>query len=158
EPGGHVDAETARAGARGFSGCLSALQFQRVAPLKAALLPGRSGRASVRGPVARSSCGAGEDAARERTHARAEYPGPVDEGEPIAGETRGDSAVIGGVIAVVMFFLLCLAAIAVRLYQQRNLYTPKEAPPESHGTNEAVLRRELSVQNAARGTQKEHFV
>nr|XP_014967065.2 contactin-associated protein-like 4 isoform X3 [Macaca mulatta] len=158
EPGGHVDAETARAGARGFSGCLSALQFQRVAPLKAALLPGRSGRASVRGPVARSSCGAGEDAARERTHARAEYPGPVDEGEPIAGETRGDSAVIGGVIAVVMFVLLCLAAIAVRLYQQRNLYTPKEAPPESHGTNEAVLRRELSVQNAARGTQKEHFV
>ncbi|XP_073864764.1 contactin-associated protein-like 4 isoform X17 [Macaca fascicularis] len=158
EPGGHVDAETARAGARGFSGCLSALQFQRVAPLKAALLPGRSGRASVRGPVARSSCGAGEDAARERTHARAEYPGPVDEGEPIAGETRGDSAVIGGVIAVVMFFLLCLAAIAVRLYQQRNLYTPKEAPPESHGTNEAVLRRELSVQNAARGTQKEYFV
>ncbi|XP_024646140.2 contactin-associated protein-like 4 isoform X3 [Macaca nemestrina] len=158
EPGGHVDAETARAGARGFSGCLSALQFQRVAPLKAALLPGRSGRASVRGPVARSSCGAGEDAARERTHAPAEYPGPVDEGEPIAGETRGDSAVIGGVIAVVMFFLLCLAAIAVRLYQQRNLYTPKEAPPESHGTNEAVLRRELSVQNAARGTQKEHFV
>ncbi|XP_050607953.1 contactin-associated protein-like 4 [Macaca thibetana thibetana] len=158
EPGGHVDAETARAGARGFSGCLSALQFQRVAPLKAALLPGRSGRASVRGPVARSSCGAGEDAARERTHARAEYPGPVDEGEPIAGETRGDSAVIGGVIAVVMFFLLCLAAIAVRLYQQKNLYTPKEAPPESHGTNEAVLRRELSVQNAARGTQKEHFV
>ncbi|EHH62837.1 hypothetical protein EGM_19522, partial [Macaca fascicularis] len=106
EPGGHVDAETARAGARGF----------------------------------------------------AEYPDPVDEGEPIAGETRGDSAVIGGVIAVVMFFLLCLAAIAVRLYQQRNLYTPKEAPPESHGTNEAVLRRELSVQNAAQGTQKEHFV
>ncbi|XP_011896252.1 PREDICTED: contactin-associated protein-like 4 isoform X2 [Cercocebus atys] len=158
EPGGHVDAETARAGARGFSGCLSALQFQRVAPLKAALLPGRSGRASVRGPVARSSCGAGEDAARERTHARAEYPGPVDEGEPIAGETRGDSAVIGGVIAVVMFFLLCLAAVAVRLYQQKNLYTPKEAPPESHGTSKAVLRRELSVQNAARGTQKEHFV
>ncbi|XP_003908260.3 contactin-associated protein-like 4 [Papio anubis] len=158
EPGGHVDAETARAGARGFSGCLSGLQFQRVAPLKAALLPGRSGRASVRGPVARSSCGAGEDAARERTHARAEYPGPVDEGEPIAGETRGDSAVIGGVIAVVMFFLLCLAAVAVRLYQQKNLYTPKEAPPESHGTSEAVLRRELSVQNAARGTQKEHFV
>uniref|UniRef100_H2P977 Contactin associated protein family member 4 n=1 Tax=Pongo abelii TaxID=9601 RepID=H2P977_PONAB len=160
EPGGHVDADTARAGARGFSGCLSALQFQRVAPLKAALLPGRSGLASVRGPVARSGCGARarEDAAWERTHARAEFPGPVDEGEPIAGETRGDSAVIGGVIAVVVFFLLCLAAIAVRLYQQKNLYTPKEAPPESHGTSETVLQCKVSVQNAARGTQKEHFL
>lgn len=72
--------------------------------------------------------------------------------------TPGFPFAASGVIAVVMFFLLCLAAIAVRLYQQRNLYTPKEAPPESHGTNEAVLRRELSVQNAARGTQKEHFV
>lgn len=96
EPGDHVDAETARAGARGFSGCLSALQFQRVAPLKAALLPGRSGRASVRGPVARSSCGAGEDAARERTHARAGgHCGPRQ--EPRAGgsgerpEARGDA-------------------------------------------------------------------
>lgn len=73
EPGRHVDEDTAQAGARGFSGCLSALQFERAAPLKAALRPGRSGRTSVQGPVTSSECGAGPggDAAREHTHARA---------------------------------------------------------------------------------------
>lgn len=68
-----MDEDTARAGARGFSGCLSALQFERTAPLKAALHPGRSGRASVLGPVASSECGArpGIGRVREHKHARA---------------------------------------------------------------------------------------
>ncbi|XP_062943230.1 contactin-associated protein-like 4 [Cynocephalus volans] len=160
EPGGHVDADTARAGARGFPGCLSALQFERAAPLKAALRPGRPGRASVRGPVAPSGCGsqAWDGSAREHPHARAEHSGPVDEGEPMAGATRADSAVIGGVIAVVLFVLLCLAAVAIRLYQQKSLYTPREAKrPENQGTAEAVLRCELRAQSTERGNQKEHF-
>uniref|UniRef100_A0A8C4LKK4 Uncharacterized protein n=1 Tax=Equus asinus asinus TaxID=83772 RepID=A0A8C4LKK4_EQUAS len=119
EPGGHVDAETARAGARGFSGCLSAVQFERAAPLKAALRPGRPARVLVRGPVAASDCGAGGGD---------EHSGVMDEGEPMADATRGDSAVIGGVIAVAVFVLLCVAAIAIRLYQQKNLYSTKEGP------------------------------
>ncbi|XP_012415344.2 contactin-associated protein-like 4 [Trichechus manatus latirostris] len=95
EPGGHVDPETARAGAQGFAGCLSGLQFERLAPLKAALSPGRPALTSVRGPVSASDCGAGDGAARELTHARAGDSGPVDEGEPIADAARRDSAVIG---------------------------------------------------------------
>ncbi|XP_008586631.1 PREDICTED: contactin-associated protein-like 3 [Galeopterus variegatus] len=87
-----------------------------------------------------------------------EHSGPVDEGEPMTGATRADSAVIGGVIAVVAFVLLCLAAVAIRLYQQKSLYTPREAKrPENQGTTEAVLRCELRVQSVERGNQKEHF-
>ncbi|XP_064142411.1 contactin-associated protein-like 4 isoform X2 [Loxodonta africana] len=158
EPGSHLDPETARAGAEGFEGCLSALQFERAAPLKAVLSPGRPARTAVRGPVAASSCGAGDSAARERTHARADHSGPVGEGEPIADAARRDSAVIGGVIAVVIFVLLCIAAITTRLYQQKNLYKSKGAKrPEEEGRAEAVLRCDLHLQNAASGSQKEYF-
>ncbi|KAM9663701.1 contactin-associated protein-like 4 [Trichechus inunguis] len=157
EPGGHVDPETARAGAQGFAGCLSGLQFERLAPLKAALSPGRPARTSVRGPVSASDCGAGDGAARERTHARAGDSGPVDEGEPIADAARRDSAVIGGVIAVVIFVLLCIAAIATRLYQQKNLYKNEAKRPEEEGRAEAALKCDLHLQNTARGSQKEYI-
>nr|XP_044607414.1 LOW QUALITY PROTEIN: contactin-associated protein-like 4 [Equus asinus] len=160
EPGGHVDAETARAGARGFSGCLSAVQFERAAPLKAALRPGRPRACWCGVPVAASDCGAGggDGAARERTHVRAEHSGVMDEGEPMADATRGDSAVIGGVIAVAVFVLLCVAAIAIRLYQQKNLYSTKEAkPPENPVHAPTGLRCELSLQSAVCRNQKEYF-
>uniref|UniRef100_A0A8C7BJM3 Contactin-associated protein-like 4 n=1 Tax=Neovison vison TaxID=452646 RepID=A0A8C7BJM3_NEOVI len=128
EPGDHVDEDTARAGARGFSGCLSALQFERTAPLKAALHPGRSGRASVLGPVASSECGArpGIGRVREHKHARAERPGAAEQGKPVENGNRGGSALIGGVVAVAIFILLCMAAVAVHLYQQRSLCATTE--------------------------------
>lgn len=62
EPGRHVDENSTQAGTRGFSGCLSTLQFERTAPLKAALHPGCSGRTSVQGPVTSSECGVGPGA------------------------------------------------------------------------------------------------
>ncbi|XP_026346543.4 contactin-associated protein-like 4 [Ursus arctos] len=160
EPGRHVDEDTAQAGARGFSGCLSALQFERAAPLKAALRPGRSGRASVQGPVTSSECGAGPggDAAREHTHARAERPGAVEEGKPMAGRTRGHATLIGGVVAVAIFVLLCVAAVAVRLYQHRSPYTATEAEgPGKQGSSAAVPRCELGGQDATCGDQQAGF-
>lgn len=66
-----MDQETALAGAQGFLGCLSAVQLSHVAPLKAALHPGRSPLVTVSGHVTESSCvaQAGTDAtSRERTH------------------------------------------------------------------------------------------
>nr|XP_025743681.1 contactin-associated protein-like 4 [Callorhinus ursinus] len=157
EPGGHVDEDTKQAGARGFSGCLSALQFERAAPLKAALHPGRSGRASVQGPVASSECGAGPGggAAREQTHARAERPGVVEEGRPMAGETHGRSALIGGVVAVAIFVLLCVTAVAIRLYRQRSSYPTTELDgPGKQGSSMAVPRCELGGPDAVGGDQQ----
>lgn len=63
-----------------------------------------------------------------------------------------------GVIAVAVFVLLCVAAIAIRLYQQKNLYSTKEAkPPENPGHAPTGLRCELSLQSAVCGNQKEYF-
>ncbi|XP_077926165.1 contactin-associated protein-like 4 [Halichoerus grypus] len=160
EPGGHVDEDTKQAGARGFSGCLSALQFERAAPLKAALHPGRSGRASVQGPVASSECGAGRggSAAPEHTHAGAERPGVVEEGRPMAGETHGHSALIGGVVAVAIFVLLCVAAVAVRLYQQKSSCSTTELDgPRKQGSSVAMPSCELGGPDAVGGDQQAGF-
>lgn len=70
EPPG-ADPDTLRAGARGFTGCLSAVRFGPAAPLKAALRPGGPAPVTVRGHVAaaaRCAEGAGPGApAREAT-------------------------------------------------------------------------------------------
>uniref|UniRef100_A0A8C0WFQ7 Contactin-associated protein-like 4 n=1 Tax=Castor canadensis TaxID=51338 RepID=A0A8C0WFQ7_CASCN len=153
EPGGHLDTDTLQAGTHGFVGCLSTLQFGHVAPLKAVL---HTEHTSVQGPVTASNCGAstGDITAWEQTPAQAEHSGPVDVGQPLVEASRGDSAVIGGVIALVVFVLLCTVAIAIRLHHQKNVDTAREVKQsENQGTAEVAFS-ELDVQNVARGNQE----
>uniref|UniRef100_A0A2I3LX45 Contactin associated protein family member 4 n=1 Tax=Papio anubis TaxID=9555 RepID=A0A2I3LX45_PAPAN len=156
-----VDQETALAGAQGFTGCLSAVQLSHVAPLKAALHPSHPDPVTVTGHVTESSCVAqsGNDAtSRERTHLFADHSGTIDDKEPLANAIKSDSAVIGGLIAVVIFILLCITAIAVRIYQQKRLYKRSEAKrSENVDSAEAVLKSELNIQNAVSENQKEYF-
>uniref|UniRef100_A0A7N5K2P5 Contactin associated protein family member 4 n=1 Tax=Ailuropoda melanoleuca TaxID=9646 RepID=A0A7N5K2P5_AILME len=156
-----IDQETALAGAQGFLGCLSAVQLSHVAPLKAALQPSHPAPITVSGHVTESSCvaQAGTDAtSRERTHSFADHSGTRDDREPLANAIRSDSAVIGGLIAVVIFILLCIAAIAVRIYQQKRLYKRNEAKrSENVDSAEAVLKSELNIQSAVNENQKEYF-
>lgn len=63
-----------------------------------------------------------------------------------------------GLIAVVVFILLCIAAIAVRIYQQKRLYKRNEAKrSENADSAEAVLKSELNVQSAVNENQREYF-
>ncbi|XP_059986055.1 contactin-associated protein-like 4 isoform X6 [Lagenorhynchus albirostris] len=156
-----VDQETALAGAQGFLGCLSAVQVSHVVPLKAALHRSRPAPITISGHVTESSCvaQAGTDAtSRERTHSFADHSGTRDDREPVTNTIKSDSAVIGGLIAVVIFILLCITAIAVRIYQQKRLYRRNEAKrSENVDSAEAVLKSELKTQNAVRENQKEYF-
>ncbi|XP_065755333.1 contactin-associated protein-like 4 isoform X6 [Phocoena phocoena] len=156
-----VDQETALAGAQGFLGCLSAVQVSHVVPLKAALHRSRPAPITISGHVTESSCvaQAGTDAtSRERTHSFADHSGTRDDREPITNTIKSDSAVIGGLIAVVIFILLCITAIAVRIYQQKRLYRRNEAKrSENVDSAEAVLKSELNTQNAVSENQKEYF-
>ncbi|XP_077610169.1 contactin-associated protein-like 4 isoform X2 [Crocuta crocuta] len=156
-----VDQETAMAGAQGFLGCLSAVQLSHVAPLKAALQPSHPAPVTISGHVTESSCvsQAGPDAtSRERTHSFADHSGTRDDREPLANAIRSDSAVIGGLIAVVIFILLCIVAVAARIYQQKRLYKRNEAKrSENVDSAEAVLKSELNIQSAVSENQKEYF-
>lgn len=47
-----------QAASKGFIGCLSSVQFNHVAPLKAALTNRGSSLVTIRGPLVQSNCGA----------------------------------------------------------------------------------------------------
>lgn len=49
--------KVAQAASKGFVGCLSSVQFNHVAPLKAALMNRGSSLVTIRGPLVQSNCG-----------------------------------------------------------------------------------------------------
>lgn len=63
-----------------------------------------------------------------------------------------------GVIAAVMFILLCIAAIAICIYRKKNSYSKNEKKGSENEENaESALKSELSIQNKANENQKEYF-
>ncbi|MEQ2241334.1 hypothetical protein ILYODFUR_024270, partial [Ilyodon furcidens] len=52
------DEDVVKAASKGFVGCLSSVQFNHVAPLKAALTNRGSSLITIRGPLVQSNCGA----------------------------------------------------------------------------------------------------
>nr|XP_009934996.1 PREDICTED: contactin-associated protein-like 4 [Opisthocomus hoazin] len=156
-----VDEETMKANSQGFIGCLSSVQFNHIAPLKAALHHSRSAPVVVKGHVTESNCGTltgADSTSSETTHSFADHSGPIDEGEPLANAIRSDSAIIGGVIAVVIFILLCITAIAISIYKKKGIYSKNEAKQsENEDSAESALKSELSMQNTANENQKEYF-
>ncbi|NXD05412.1 CNTP4 protein, partial [Certhia familiaris] len=156
-----VDEETMKANSQGFVGCLSSVQFNHIAPLKAALHHSSSAPVIVKGRFTESSCGTltgADSTSSETTHSFADHSGPIDEGKPLANAIRSDSAIIGGVIAVVIFILLCITAIAIRIYKKKGIYSKNEAKgSENEDSAESALKSELSMQNTAGENQKEYF-
>ncbi|XP_063035865.1 contactin-associated protein-like 4 isoform X3 [Melospiza melodia melodia] len=156
-----VDEETMKANSQGFVGCLSSVQFNHIAPLKAALHHSSSAPVVVKGRFTESSCGTltgADSTSSETTHSFADHSGPIDEGKPLANAIRSDSAIIGGVIAVVIFILLCITAIAIRIYKKKGIYSKNEAKgSENEDSAESALKSELSMQNTANENQKEYF-
>ena len=68
-----MDEEVLQAGSRGFIGCLSSVQFNHLAPLKAAILNRGSSLVSVLGNPAESNCGILAD----KTSSRSQAGGPI---------------------------------------------------------------------------------
>jgi len=63
-----------------------------------------------------------------------------------------------GVIAVVIFILLCITAIAIHIYRKKSRYSKNEKKgSENEDSAESALKSELSIQNTASENQKEYF-
>ncbi|XP_029001997.1 contactin-associated protein-like 4 [Betta splendens] len=157
-----LDADMAALASLGFTGCLSAVQFNSISPLKAALLR-PDGPVTVSGPLVQSSCGSSAPAdpfAAETTHSISEQPSPVDPGQPLVNAIRSDSALIGGVIAIVIFVTVSALAVMARfICSRKETYRNQEVkavqPEEGH---EFPFGSEADSQSAARGNQKEFFI
>uniref|UniRef100_A0A3B4B5P3 Uncharacterized protein n=1 Tax=Periophthalmus magnuspinnatus TaxID=409849 RepID=A0A3B4B5P3_9GOBI len=116
-----LDPELARIAAAGFTGCLSSVRFNTVSPLKAALLHPDSSPTTVSGPLVQSRCGSssGVSPAAETTHTLSGQSGSVEMGQPLMNAVKSDSALIGGVIALVIFVTLSALAIMGRLLYRK---------------------------------------
>uniref|UniRef100_A0A4W4EFX4 Contactin associated protein family member 5b n=1 Tax=Electrophorus electricus TaxID=8005 RepID=A0A4W4EFX4_ELEEL len=91
-----VDEEVLQAGSRGFVGCLSSVQFNHLAPLKAAILNRGSSLVSVLGNLVESNCGELADKSSSRSLSGGSHF-PKERGqERLKNAERSDSAVIGG--------------------------------------------------------------
>ncbi|KAI1905287.1 hypothetical protein AGOR_G00014550 [Albula goreensis] len=160
---GELDPEIARVNSLGFSGCVSVVRFNSITPLKAALLYPSSSPVIVKGELSESQCGASSPTnpfAVETTHSLSDHSGTVDTGEPIVNAIRSDSALIGGVIAVMIFIILCVLAIMARfLYRRKESFQSREAKGDkSDDSPDFPFNNEPNSQNVLSENQKEYFI
>uniref|UniRef100_A0AAQ5Y7K6 Contactin associated protein-like 5a n=1 Tax=Amphiprion ocellaris TaxID=80972 RepID=A0AAQ5Y7K6_AMPOC len=159
----NLNEEVLQAASKGFIGCLSSVQFNHVAPLKAALTNRGSSLITIRGPLVQSNCGA---LAESTSHT-------------LQGETHTSSAplpvlillpvVSSGVVTAVVFIAVCALAVISRL-----LYQQRRAQRDSGGASVGSVgggvkdehrhgmftdyRTELHLHNPVRDNVKEYYI
>ncbi|XP_023281068.1 contactin-associated protein-like 4 [Seriola lalandi dorsalis] len=159
---GELDPDLARLTSLGFTGCLSAVLFNSISPLKAALLHPDTSPVVVTGPLVQSVCGSTSTNpyAAETTHHQSGQAGSVGTGQPLVNAIRSDSALIGGVIAVVIFVTVSALAVMARfLYRRKGLCQSQEiktVKPED--SPELPFSSQSSSHNGPSESQKEYFI
>ncbi|XP_061540117.1 contactin-associated protein-like 4 [Phycodurus eques] len=157
-----VDLELARLAVLGFTGCLSAVDFNSISPLKEALLQPDS-HVAITGPLTQANCGSLSSAnphSSETTQSLPDPPPSLDPSQPLVNTIKSDSALIGGLIAVGIFITLSALAIIARITCSRNeTYRNtdmKASQPDV--ANDVHLSDEPNYQSARRDNQKEFFI
>ncbi|KAK5850192.1 hypothetical protein PBY51_014461 [Eleginops maclovinus] len=158
---GHIDPVFERYNTPGFVGCLSRVQFNSVAPLKSALRivsqdtptagqtdrpPAAASPVSYQGKLLESNCGSSPltippmSAATDPWHldnTDAEYP--FNEERVIPDGVNRDSAIIGGIIAVVIFTILCTLVFLIRyMFRHKGTYHTNEAKSTGESATESA--------------------
>ncbi|XP_061821492.1 contactin-associated protein-like 2a isoform X2 [Nerophis lumbriciformis] len=163
----------------GFIGCLSRVQFNGVAPLKAALRSGSistqatqttaaASPASYQGKLLESNCGASPltippmSAATDPWHldnTDAEFP--FNEERVIPDGVNRDSAIIGGIIAVVIFTILCTLVFLIRyMFRHKGTYHTNEAKSTAEPAGESADTAIIGTDNpeTIEESKKEWFI
>ncbi|XP_078136851.1 contactin-associated protein-like 2a [Sander vitreus] len=147
----------------GFVGCLSRVQFNGVVPLKSALRtvaqaqatptasqpdrqPAAASPVSYQGKLVESNCGSSPltippmSAATDPwrlDNTDAEFP--FNEERVIPDGVNRDSAIIGGVIAVVIFTILCTLVFLIRyMFRHKGTYHTNEAKGSAESAGESA--------------------
>ncbi|XP_077480337.1 contactin-associated protein-like 2a isoform X1 [Stigmatopora argus] len=142
----------------GFIGCFSRVQFNELAPLKSALRRSKqtnlvqdeplsaASPVSYLGKLVESNCGASPltippmSAATDPWHldnTDAEFP--FNEERVIPDGVNRDSAIIGGIIAVVIFTILCTLVFLIRyMFRHKGTYHTNEAKSTTEPAGEST--------------------
>ncbi|CAJ1067041.1 contactin-associated protein-like 4 [Xyrichtys novacula] len=157
-----LDLELSRLASLGFTGCLSAILFNSISPLKAALLNSQTSPVTVSGPLVQSMCGSSSanSYTAETTHHLSGQSGSVERGQPLVNAIRSDSAMIGGVIAVVIFVTASALAITARILYRRKGTCPSQDTKtvKTEDSPELPFSSQTSTQNGPSENQKEFYI
>ncbi|XP_010635991.1 contactin-associated protein-like 5 isoform X1 [Fukomys damarensis] len=158
-----LDSEIAKANTVGFVGCLSSVQYNHIAPLKAALRHANIAPVTVHGTLQESSCDVVVDSdvdAGTTVHSSSDPFGKRDEREPLTNAVRSDSAVIGGVIAVVIFITFCVVGVMIRfLYQHKQSHRTNQMKEKEYPENlGSSFRNDIDLQNTVSECKREYFI
>ncbi|XP_056149052.1 contactin-associated protein-like 4 [Lampris incognitus] len=158
-----LDPDLARLASLGFTGCLSVVQFNSISPLKAAVLYPDTSPVIITGPLVQSNCGSSTPVnpyAAENTHHLSDQSGSVGSGQPLVNSIRSDSALIGGVIAVVIFIIVSgLVILARYLYRRKETYRNQEVKGvKAEDSPEFPFNSQADSQIISGENPKEYFI
>uniref|UniRef100_A0A8C2TQG6 Contactin associated protein family member 5 n=1 Tax=Coturnix japonica TaxID=93934 RepID=A0A8C2TQG6_COTJA len=158
-----LDPEVSKANAYGFTGCMSSVWYNHIAPLKAALRHPSIAPVTVKGSLTESSCSSLMEAdvnTATTIYSSSDPFGKTDEREPLTNAVRSDSAVIGGVIAVVIFIIFCIIAIMSRfLYQHKQAHRSSQTKEKEYPENlESSFKADIDLQNTVSECKREYFI
>ncbi|NWZ95909.1 CNTP2 protein, partial [Nesospiza acunhae] len=169
---GKIDQDIYKYNTPGFTGCLSRVQFNQIAPLKAALRPtNASSHVHIQGELVESNCGASPLTIPPMSAAT--DPWHLDSGKvaiiadfPYNGQAIGDgvnrnSAIIGGVIAVVIFTILCTLVFLIRyMFRHKGTYHTNEAKgaESAESADAAIMNNDPNFTETIDESKKEWLI
>uniref|UniRef100_A0AAR2LU95 Contactin associated protein 2 n=1 Tax=Pygocentrus nattereri TaxID=42514 RepID=A0AAR2LU95_PYGNA len=151
----------------GFVGCLSRVQFNSIAPLKAALRTQVPAPVSHQGKLVESNCGASPltippmSAATDPWHLDGGADFPFNEERVIPDGVNRNSAIIGGIIAVVIFTILCTLVFLIRyMFRHKGTYHTNEAKgrESSESADTAIIGTDPNFTETIDESKKEWFI
>ncbi|KAG9477540.1 hypothetical protein GDO78_002767, partial [Eleutherodactylus coqui] len=158
-----LDPEISNANSIGFIGCLSSVQYNQVAPLKAALRHPSLAPVTVSGSLTECNCGSiteSDLSTITTTYSSSDPFGKTDDREPLTNEMRSGPAVIGGVIAVTIFIIFCIVAIMTKIiYQHKKTHGKSQSKEKEYPDSmDYPFRNEMDLQNTVSECKKEYFI
>nr|XP_021490780.1 contactin-associated protein-like 2 [Meriones unguiculatus] len=171
---GKIDQEIHKYNTPGFTGCLSRVQFNHIAPLKAALRQtNASAHVHIQGELVESNCGASPltlspmSSATDPWHldhldsASADFPYNPGQGQAIRNGVNRNSAIIGGVIAVVIFTILCTLVFLIRyMFRHKGTYHTNEAKgaESAESADAAIMNNDPNFTETIDESKKEWLI
>nr|DBA19595.1 TPA: hypothetical protein GDO54_015400 [Pyxicephalus adspersus] len=157
------DPEVTKANSIGFIGCLSSVQYNQVAPLKAALRHASIAPVTATGSLSECHCGSiteSDLSTITTTYSSSDPFGNSDDREPLTNEMRSAPVVIGGVIAITIFIIFCIVAIMTKIVyrHKKTLSKSQNREKEYTGTTDFSFRNEMDLQNTVSECKKEYFI
>ncbi|KAG7317659.1 hypothetical protein KOW79_018694 [Hemibagrus wyckioides] len=151
----------------GFVGCLSQVQFNSIAPLKAALRSQPAASVSHQGKLVESNCGASPltvspmSANTDPWHLDGGADFPFNEERVVPDGLNKNSTIIGGIIAVVIFTILCTLVFLIRyMFRHKGTYHTNESKGAEHSesADTAIISAEPNFTETIEENKKEWFI